>query len=45
MRLGSSLAFLLIVLGLHDHEVHQVAVLGDDTAETGVEELQAAENL
>ena len=45
MRLGCSLAFLLIMFGLHDHEVHQMAVLGDHTAETGVEELQAAENL
>ncbi len=45
MRLGCSLAFLLIVLCLHDHEVHQMAVLGYHTAETGVEELQAAEDL
>jgi len=36
---------LLVVLGLHDHEVHQVAVLGNHTAEAGVEELQATENL
>jgi hypothetical protein len=33
------------MLCLHNHEVHHMAVLGNNSAEAGVEELQAAENL
>ena len=45
MRLGCSLSFLLFVVRLHDHKVHQVAVLSDHTAEACVEELEAAKYL
>jgi len=39
MRLSCSLTFLLVVVSLHDHKVHQVPVLGYHAAETGVKEL------